>query len=457
MVDAHHRHADIWIPSKYNISTRFQNSQRVVANLLTGEMETLSHRTWDRYLRPGRKHMMHQGNVPALLSKFFKRGFLVSKEVDEVEQLKFHFLQCRFNDVSARVAIAPTMNCNLRCPYCFEGNARNERGSSRMSQKTESAVIRFVKELAEGKKRLVINWYGGEPLVRLSTIESISSSIIPALEKEGCSYEAIMTSNGVLLRDGVAEKLKRFRVNSCQISVDIPCSNKRDSRGREVQEVQLDNILKASKYIKTKLRINIAADDEAQFDLLYSRLLERRLQHKIINLSFAAVTPVERPACTDYRMLTGEILREVLRREVPKAEKLGFPIMKFHPFVPSPCGATSNYSMLIGPDGSLYKCPSDLGKTDRAFGSVHSNQLFRPGNLLPWLSYDWFQYKECRDCPILPVCAGGCPHRRMYGYSKPQYCDLMLSDYKEQWRQALLDYASGKTTVAAKATVHAKA
>ncbi len=436
--------ADVWIPSRYNFSVSLGDERRAVANLLTGESDTLPERSWRRYLEPGRAHAIGRERVSPRLDRFFRRGFLVSQAVDERERLRLQFLQCRFDERSARVAVAPTMGCNLHCPYCFEGDARYVRGSARMSRRTERAVLRFLIDLARGREQLVVNWYGGEPLVGWESIQAISRRLIPKLDAAGCRYAAVMTSNGVLLSGVIAARLRELRVHSCQVSVDVPCGNKRDGDGRVVLERQLDNLAVAAESLRINVRVNLASEDEAEFDRLYRALLARGLQHRIAEFSLSPITAVEQPALAGYRILTGDLLRRVLRRESAKAAALGFAVMKFRPFAPTPCGATCNHSMLIGPDGSIYKCPSDLGRPERAYGSVHGEVPLRPGNLMPWLTYDWFQYEECRECPVLPACAGGCPHRRMHGYSQAQYCELLRADYAEEWPVALRAQALGQ-------------
>ena len=73
------------------------------------------------------------------------------------------------------------------------------------------------------------------------------------------------------------------------------------------------------------------------------------------------------------------------------------------------CAATSIAAVTIDPEGLLYKCPDDAGQPGRAYGSVFSESVANPGNLLHWLSYDWFNHAECRECTMLPQCAGAAP------------------------------------------------
>jgi radical SAM protein with 4Fe4S-binding SPASM domain len=103
----------------------------------------------------------------------------------------------------------------------------------------------------------------------------------------------------------------------------------------------------------------------------------------------------------------------VLARERDRARGLGLPTPTINLQSPGPCMAVSCSSAVIGPDGALWKCPEDIGLAQRAYGSVFDSDV-KLSNLVPWLTYDWFRYRECDDCTVLPQCAGGCPHRRLF-------------------------------------------
>jgi radical SAM protein with 4Fe4S-binding SPASM domain len=107
---------------------------------------------------------------------------------------------------------------------------------------------------------------------------------------------------------------------------------------------------------------------------------------------------------------------------------LGLPSRGRVPASGRPCEATRVSQLLIDPQGSLYKCPNDLGRPERAYASVLPDRPLQPKNLLPSLAYAWFSHEECRACPLLRLFAGECPHRRMRGYAT----DFCLLDHEER-------------------------
>lgn len=69
-------------------------------------------------------------------------GCVVGDSVDELKELREE--RFRFPDrlTGLSVTIAPTLDCNFECAYCFEGV---EKPSAHMDPETISAVVRFIK------------------------------------------------------------------------------------------------------------------------------------------------------------------------------------------------------------------------------------------------------------------------------------------------------------------------
>jgi uncharacterized protein len=54
------------------------------------------------------------------------------------------------------------------------------------------------------------------------------------------------------------------------------------------------------------------------------------------------------------------------------------------------------------------------------------------GRLAKWMKYDPFSDKECRSCPALPVCMGGCAHHGMDLLQHENRCGTFKHTYNEQ-------------------------
>ena len=89
--------------------------------------------------------------------EFIKCGVLL-KESDEhlFNKLKYTSYLSRFANEHLTLTIAPTMACNFKCVYCYEGSrVKNET----MNKQIIDGIIEFIKK--HECKYLSITWYGG--------------------------------------------------------------------------------------------------------------------------------------------------------------------------------------------------------------------------------------------------------------------------------------------------------
>ena len=109
------------------------------------------------------------------------------------------------------ITLAPTMDCNARCYYCFEHGAQQ----GKMTMETAEAVADFlIKNCVE--KDLTLAWFGGEPLMAVDIIDYINGRLVDANIK----IDASITTNGILISDEIIAKFKDWSVSRVQITLD---------------------------------------------------------------------------------------------------------------------------------------------------------------------------------------------------------------------------------------------
>lgn len=92
------------------------------------------------------------------------------------------------------------------------------------------------------------------------------------------------------------------------------------------------------------------------------------------------------------------------------------------------CFVRNPNSVVIGPEGELYKCWNDVGKKDRVYGYLDGRITNEPLLFRYLAAADPFDDQQCRDCLLLPVCGGGCPYDRIkrdYEDNKINVCPLI--------------------------------
>lgn len=90
-------------------------------------------------------------------------------------------------------------DCNLRCRYCFAGtgNFGGERLS--MPRSVARAAIDFLLENSEGRQRLEVDFFGGEPLLNLPVVKDTVRYAKEQAAARGKEIRFTITTNGVLL------------------------------------------------------------------------------------------------------------------------------------------------------------------------------------------------------------------------------------------------------------------
>jgi uncharacterized protein len=93
------------------------------------------------------------------------------------------------------------------------------------------------------------------------------------------------------------------------------------------------------------------------------------------------------------------------------------------------CGATLGNMFVIDFRGDISRCWISAGLPEERIGNVcdiHAGDL-KEDNLFTdsevdrqWREYTPFNFDDCRDCRVLPLCMGGCSHARvLHGAVKP--------------------------------------
>lgn len=337
--------------------------------------------------------------------ELIKGGMIVPDEYDEKAVLNFNHMIHRLRHDSLGLTIAPTSDCNFRCPYCYEKGIKHIN----MDSKTMEGAFEFAKK--QNKNKLSVTWYGGEPSLCLDEIMYLSDLFIDYYGKD--NYSASMVSNGYLLNRDVALMLKEKNLTSVQITIDGPKESHDKRRifmdGSGTFDIILKNIENIYDILDIVVRINVDRSNIDQTIELINCLKSRGLLDKI-KFYLAPVSDInsEKKNCNCFTQ------KEFSEFEINIYQKF----QEYHPIKPpfitlGICGAISMDSFVIAPDGKLYKCWDEIGREGAEVGTVFdgiTNQL----NLIKWLSYDIRNYNsECDDCKNLPTCYGGCPYLNM--------------------------------------------
>lgn len=401
-------------PSRYNIVIPLTQGRALAFNTVTSAFAVWSDIDVANYERLQREPVSLRAPE---LRDFVSAGYLVPQDMDEVAEQEERYNAVRFDPARATMTVAPTMACNFGCDYCFQGA---DKPSTMMPQEVQDAFIAYLERKVEGLKALHIAWYGGEPLLGLKVIESLSQRIIALCKAKGVHYSAFIVTNGYALDLGVAKRLFACGVTSCQITLDGPAEHHDKRRallsGRGTYEKILQNIQGWINEVPivVSTRVNI---DERNFDSVLGLLEDlgaRGLGHRRnFGIYFAPVEAITEVChgCSHVQMTKRSYAKyEVLLYR--RAFELGLTALPKPPAYLGNCQAIRPSGLLLLPTGDVHKCWDTVHDAKHRVGTIFEpERIPESPRFKAWIAWSPFKNDTCRNCRILPNCAGACAHK----------------------------------------------
>jgi uncharacterized protein len=415
--------------SRYNHFHAWRNGNYLAFNARSGAVALLDsshYATLERLAEKIRSNAT--GSLAAdeeeLLKQMRYGSFACDDDFSELDWLKFEHNKARFNESTLGLVIAPTMACNMACTYCFEGNKKG-----RMSNETIKAILEFIDRRAGTLKGLDVDWFGGEPLLAMDTIERLSRGFLDLSIANKFEFKASVVSNGYLLTRENVDRLAELKCASVQVTLDGPSRMHDRQRPLKNGKSSYATIIRNLQYAVTRMGVSIRVNIDKSFTAETIRELIGELQqaglHQTVWVNFgmleAATTVCSNIkencyAAADFSKVETEYFALLLEH--------GFHIQK----LPAPtsvfCMAQQIGCLLIDPDGDLYRCFNHVGDKAHAVGHIGTELDFRHPEFNRLFRFDPFDQPDCRECSILPLCMGSCPARRLNGNGTPDtICD----------------------------------
>ncbi|MGM0423875.1 MAG: radical SAM protein [Thermodesulfobacteriota bacterium] len=433
--------------SSYNTLFKSERFGPFVYNALSNTLIELDEAHYDLLNRLDREYLPTELPDQEFYNLLRDKLFLVRPGEEEDRLLAQHYQrQAACLDSSSMIlTIAPTLRCNFRCPYCFE---TSQKHGQTMGKKTQERLLDWIRQYKD-INRLSVSWYGGEPLLSFGTICDLTERF-QALDLE--YQNAGLVSNGYLLDQDKISRLNDLQITTIQITLDGP-QEIHDSRrflagGGPTFVRILDNVanLMESDYAgKCSIRVNVDRNNYQQYLDLRGSLLER---FKGTSLS---VYPGHVDADQGHSYDHGCCL------STEEWTDFNLGLYREHSVLPhgglyprghtaGMCIANRRNGFVVGPAGELYKCWEDVGKPKMIIGNIHQEKPIANPVLQARYTTGMEAYSdpECRRCQVLPVCGGGCVHKRMRsklnGESDMLYCAALkkhLTRYLEAYIDAL--------------------
>jgi len=348
-------------------------------------------------------------------SDVFKRmkdnGFIVFEQLNEFGRICMEEKRELFvhNTNELRFTIAPGTGCNYSCRYCFESSSNR---SCVMSLEIADDVAEYICNQIKNNpfvNRLAIEWFGGEPLLYLDSIEIISRKIMGYAQRNSIEYISSVLTNGRFLTAQTFTLLQELCVNNMNICIDGMCDLYCKSKDASPYDFDcvMDNTCHVAEKIKPTVRLNIPNNDPDEAIKITDYLLKHRLLKGKVRVFFAEVIDYSHPPNSSQH---AEYVQSFSRWAPHLFKEYGISEIE-HMSVKSrliKCKLANTRSALIGPKGELYKCHRCPGVDSMIIGNIWEDRYFNDVEYAFYTTVDDPIKRKCSRCEYLPVCMGEC-------------------------------------------------
>ena len=418
------------------------DSEKIIYNTYSTALSVLNREFEYVYENIGELDMDDNENLEKVML-LKDNGYVVDDDIDEFNRICVEERLSRYNKETLDLTIAPTLSCNMDCPYCYE-----DKKAKFMSSEVIDKLIDFVKNKINNSKLKKVNvvWYGGEPLLCVDIIKKISAELITICNNNSIKYASGIVTNGVLLNKEVAEILvKECSITSAQITIDglKETHNKRRrlKNGEDSFSRIIDNIENIKDILKVSIRVNVDKSNSDELDRLIDFLIDIQNWGNKVEIYFAPIVmkgtdvcAVDANSCissSEFGIVEGKLLHKMYNKGAKNSIRLLSPNRKL-----SFCTAIGMNSFVIDPDGLLYPCWDYIGIPEKSVGKI-MNRIDISNEYSKWLLLDIPE--ECKECNLVPLCKGGCPSARLLNQNKP-YCDHKVMSIKDKLKISYNDF-----------------
>jgi uncharacterized protein len=368
-----------------------------------------------------------------LINELRTAEILVPSEQNELAEILNQNRTGIINNSTLYLVVQPTATCQLGCGYC--GQQHTPQGLSLADQ--ERFLDRARKQLSSGQyNTLEIGWFGGEPLLGLPVMRSLSPQLKELAQQFGCDYSATITTNGLRLTTEVAEELSReHNVTNLEVTLDgtdiYHDARRHSKKGLPTFWTIFNNVLSVVGRDDLNLKIGLRCNvDRRNWDgvvPLLHLLVQEGIHNRIEKFYVASIhswgNDVDDIAPDPEEFAAWQIAW------FAEMAKLGFNVGLIPKRNEVVCMAVQPDSALVDAYGNLFNCTevSYVPTYEIETAPNQKRNLYAIGDLrrgeepgkreLLSSFYDKVEMGEypCNSCNMLPTCGGACPKQWLEG------------------------------------------
>ncbi len=381
-----------------------------------------------------------------------EQGLIVKCDANE-EQIASIKLLDRVVNNDLYLTIMPTYGCNFRCIYCYENQCDSRTDnfpSISMGDDVQASIIRYVKKKLSEHYCLVVEWHGGEPLLRTDIIDSLSQKLISVAMRSGKPYVATITTNGYYLTEDVVKLMLKNHVVKFHVTVDGFSWNhdyyRPDSNNNPTFKIVMDNLLRIKHKIKQKnfhvvLRTNVTQrflpylgrwleylsenfSDDKRFQI-YIKMVEDKGGNAVKKIASDLLKSedvmyrvmVDSKYKNNYEYYFSSIqslfgsFDDIYDMLISSEYYLDYSPFYYH-LISRGCISSSRNTYVIAPDCTIMKCTVGLDKDENKVGYIteKGEAIIDYYKLSKWIHYKRHPQSRCANCERGNICVNfACP------------------------------------------------
>lgn len=392
------------IHSMFNLEKKFDDEKTIMINTLTEAVACLDKNEYDIY-----KNIEKADKYDKIVIQLYLLGFLVRE--DDSETFKLDVIRNRSAYASSdaiNITIYPTQECNARCFYCFENGEKRVP----MSDETAEKIVKYITKNIDVNDEVVFRWFGGEPLVGAKYIDYITENVNKYFNGK-LKYSSIVTTNGLAINDELIKNAKE-KWHAKKFHLTIDGYKEEHNKRKNYYDKNVDGYSKLledmQKLIDNKIfvvcRFNLDKKNIKQLD----DILKDLERFKGSDYFYIHTTTLRRPPNApledyilpqDYDWAYDLIWRKMFHYGFYDGIKHILPLR-----LRGNCLACVMNEVIINSKGNLFKCLQHTTEDSHKVGNCDTGVVFNK-NYLDWLDVS-IKREQCKKCPYLPMCAGGC-------------------------------------------------
>lgn len=379
-----------------------------------------------------------------LLNRLIEIEALVEDDVDEfqfiIEDNKNNIKNSKGN---LYLVIQPTANCQLGCDYCGQTHSDDI-----LSTDLVDRIIAKVKEklALNNYYGLSIGWFGGEPLLGLTQIRSLTDEFLKITSDLDISYSSSIVTNGLSLKENIfLELVNDLKVSHIEVTLDGISEfhdkvryTKKKKKTFDIILENLESILNREDFFSyncpISVRCNVDYRNVQGVSLLIKLLAEKKLHQKIDRFYPIGIYSWGGNDANN-NSLTKEEFAQLEIQWLIEMLDLGYRPNFMPNRVKNVCMAVSESAEMYDAFGNIFGCTevsySEIYGDEYVLGNLNINDGHnsKKKTFSDWNDKILNKEYQCFSCEMLPVCGGICPKSWKEGNNA---CPPMKYNVKER-------------------------